>query len=113
MAGYSNDAMIGGADELQGAGSDLSLQRIWMAVRRRWWVAVAVFVVVLAAGIWRTLSKTPLYRADATVRVSQQQAMIPGVQGPQNFQDYRVDRLLAETQVIRSAEVARRVVEAL
>ena len=113
MAGYSTDASIAGSDELSGSGSDLSIQRIWAAVRRRWWVAVAVFIVVLAAGIWRTLSTTPLYSASATVRVSQQQAMIPGVQGPQTFQDYRVDRLLAETQVIKSAEVARRVVEAL
>src|SRR5687768_1975995 len=112
MAGYAAD-VAGIGEEAALGESDLSPRRIWMAVRRRWWLVAAVFVIVLALGIWRTMSKTPLYQAQATVRVSQQQAPIAGMQNPQGFQDYRVDRLLTETNVIKSAEVAKRVAASL
>jgi capsular exopolysaccharide synthesis family protein len=112
MAGYPPELSAAGDDAGFGDNS-LSLRTVWMAVLRRWWVVIVVFIVVVSLGIWRTLSEQPLYRAVATVRVSQQQAPIQGMQSPQGYQDYRVDRLLTETRVIGSAEVAKRVVHAL
>ena len=111
MAGYAADFAAPDDDQL--GASSLSFRSIVMAVQRRWWVVAAVFVVVVSLGIWRTMSKQPLFTAAATVRVSQQQAAIPGMQSPQGFQDYRVDRLLTETHVIQSVEVAKRVVQRL
>src|SRR5688572_6903553 len=111
MTGFAPELIP--AEEQRSPGSDLSLRNIWQAVVRRWWLAAAVFVVVVALGVWRTLSKTPLYRATATVRVSQQQAPIQGIQTNPNFQDYRIDRLAAEMEVIRSVAVAERVADSL
>ena len=95
------------------SGTELSLRGIWDAVVRRWWIAACVFIVIVSLGVWRTLSKTPLYRATATVRVSQQQAPIQGLQAPTGYQDFRIDRLAAEMEVIRSVAVAERVADSL
>src|SRR5688500_5744319 len=112
MVGYAPE-LAGSADDADFGESSLSLQRVWMAVRRRWWIVATVVRLVVALGIWNTRRKQHMFLATATVRVPLQQAPIQGMQSPQGFQDFRVDRLLTETQVIRSAEVARRVVQSL
>src|SRR5687767_8735873 len=81
---------------------------VLIAVRRRWWALVAVALVVLGVGIWRTLHETRIYSALATVRVQQYRPPIAGMGGTQGF-DYRVDNLLSEQEVIRSRQLGERV----
>lgn len=94
-------------------GRGVSLQEILVAIRRRWWAVAAVLVVVVAIAAWHTMRQPRLYSAAATVRIQQQQAPIAGMPGMGPTYDYRVDRLLSEQQVIRSQNVAERVVDSL
>jgi tyrosine-protein kinase Etk/Wzc len=104
MAGYAEDPN-GAADEPRELDNELTLKSVWLAVRRRWWIVALVFISITALGVWRTKNERDQYRASATVRVPQQQAPIQGMQmGP--LIDYRIDRLVAEMVVIRSAAVA-------
>src|SRR5829696_7500002 len=83
-----------------------------IALRRRWWAVLAVAIVVLGVGMWRTLNETRLYRARATVRVQQYRPPIAGMMPTQGY-DYRVDNLLSEQQVIRSRLIGQRVASRL
>jgi capsular exopolysaccharide synthesis family protein len=82
------------------------------AIRRRWFVVLPVFAVVLALGIWRTLHEPRRYRSHATVRVSQQRPQLPGLNPGFSGVDYRFDMMIAEQRIIGSREVAQRVAEA-
>ena len=104
MAVYAADPN-GNAEEPRELDNELTLKSVWLAVRRRWWIVALVFVGITALGVWRTKNQQDLYQASATVRVPQQQAPIQGMQMGQVF-DYRIDRLVAEMDIIRSAAVA-------
>ena len=100
-------------DEQSGREGMLPIREILLALRRRWWVVVGIFIVVVAVGMWRTLRQPRLYRASVTVRVQEQQAPIRGLQEGGGRYDYRVDPLKSEQMLIRSQVVAERVAEAL
>ena len=106
MAEYVEDRAAA-TDELRDIGNELTLRSVWMAVRRRWWIVVLVFLVITALGLWRTIHQPDLFQATATVRVPQQQAPIQGMQVGSPY-DFRIDRLVAEMEVIRSSAVAER-----
>jgi tyrosine-protein kinase Etk/Wzc len=106
MADFVEDRAAGN-DEPRDMENELTLKSVWMAVRRRWWIVVVVFIVVTALGVWRTIHQPDLFRAAATVRVPQQQAPIQGMQMGSPF-DYRIDRLVAEMEVVKSTAVAER-----
>ncbi len=103
----NEEARAPGNDEPRDMENELTLRSVWMAVRRRWWIVVLVFVVITALGVWRTVHQPDMFQATATVRVPQQQAPIQGMQVGSPF-DYRIDRLVAEMEVIRSSAVAER-----
>jgi capsular exopolysaccharide synthesis family protein len=92
---------------------ELSVADIVAAIRRRWWVVLAVTVLVLGLGVWRTLRQPLIFRAAATVRFQQMQAPVatPGV--PTYRWDPRIDPLISEQQLIRSQNVADRVAQLL
>ena len=90
---------------------ELSLRRVLLAVRQRWFVVLPVFAVVLALGTWRTLQEPRRYRAVTTVRVQQQRPAMPGLQSGYSMVDYRFDQMIAEQRVITSLAVAARVAE--
>lgn len=94
------------------ADEELSLRRVLVAVRRRWFAVLPVFLVVLALGTWRTLHEPRRYRAVATVRVQQQRPALPGMPSGYNVVDYRYDAMIAEQRVIGSAAVAKLVADA-
>jgi tyrosine-protein kinase Etk/Wzc len=102
-----------GTDDVRPWDNELSLRNIWVAVRRWWWAGALAFLAVVALGAWRTRNERPQFQAAASVRVSQQQAPIAGVPMAQPIVDYRVDRLLAETEVIKSGVIAERVARRL
>lgn len=104
---------IGTVEDSGSWSEEFSLRRTLIAVRRRWWAVVLVFLVVLAVGIWRTLNEPRLYRATSTVRIQQVQAPVAGAAPTPTYFDYRIDRLASERQVIASANVAERVVQRL
>ena len=99
-------------DESRGGERVLSVGEVLNALRRHWLVALCVLTAVVALGMWHTLRQPRLYEASTTVRIGVQQSPITGVPTTQTY-DYRVDRLQSEQQVIRSQEVAERVVDDL
>jgi tyrosine-protein kinase Etk/Wzc len=99
-------------EDSRGEDRVLSVRDALNALRRHWLVALCVLTAVVAAGMWHTLRQPRLYQASTTVRIGVQQAPIAGMPTAQTY-DYRVDRLQSEQQVIRSQEVAERVVDDL
>jgi capsular exopolysaccharide synthesis family protein len=85
--------------------NELTLKSVWTAVRRRWWAVGAVLIIITALGTWRTIHRVDMYRSSARVQVAQQQSPIQGMQMQQPY-DFRINRLAAEEQVIRSGPVA-------
>jgi polysaccharide biosynthesis transport protein len=98
--------------ESRGGDDELSLRRVLVAVRRRWFAVLPAFLVVLALGTWRTLHEPRRYRAFATVRVQQQRPPIPGVPSGYSAVDYRYDAMIAEQRIIGSSAVAKLVADA-
>ena len=88
----------------------LSVGEVLNALRRHWLAALCVLAAVVTLGMWYTFRQPRLYQASTTVRIGMQQAPIAGMPTAQTY-DYRVDRLQSEQQVIRSQEVAERVVD--
>lgn len=100
-------------DDAEAWEAGFTIRDLVTAVRRRWWAVLAVFIVVVAIGIWRTVNQPRLYEASVTVRIQEGQSPLPGVQAPGATMDWRVDRLLSEQQVIKSQIVGERVAKAL
>lgn len=101
-----------GADDGAGILAGMTLREALGAVRRRRWVVLAVAVVVVLVGLWRTMRQPRIYHSAATVRI--QQARNAFSQTP-NYSSYdpRMDPLLSEQQVMRSQTVAEGVVDRL
>ena len=95
-----------------GVAKPLALRQLIAAVRHRWWLVLGVFGITVAIMMWRTVRKPRLYRATATVRVQETPPPMQGFGTPQ-VRDYRIDPIQTEQQVIRSYNVAERVVEQL
>ena len=98
-----------GRDEPRG----ISIYDIFVAIRRRWWLVASVTGIVLSVGYWHTTHEIRLYRAASTIRLQAGQQMISGMNNAQTRLDYRVDPLLSEQALIRSQQVAERVVRRL
>ncbi|GAC1651988.1 MAG: polysaccharide biosynthesis tyrosine autokinase [Gemmatimonadaceae bacterium] len=83
------------------------------ALRRRWYIALAVTAGVGAIGAWRTAHQPSVYEATASVRFRPEQSPITGVQTGTSRADYRVDPMVSEQQLIRTHNVAERVIQQL
>src|SRR5690242_11744122 len=91
----------------------ISIYDVLVAIRRRWWLVASAVGIVLSIGYWHTIHEHRLYRATATIRLQAGQQMITGVSNMQTRIDYRIDPLLSEQALIRSEQVAERVVKRL
>ncbi len=100
-------------DDVEQYERTLTIRDVIIAVRRRWWAVLAILVVVVAIGAWRTIRQPRLYQTSATVRFQQAQSPLTGApMGGQRF-DYRVDQLASEQILIKSTAVAATVVDEL
>ena len=90
-----------------------TIRDLVLALRRRWWIVPIVFALVVGFSMWRTLREQRQYRAAATVRIRENQQILPGMTPGGGGADWRVDRLLSEQLVIKSGEVANRVADTL
>lgn len=86
----------------------LPLRNVVSALRKRWWVVVAVFLLVVGFTMWRTSRQERLYRATATIRLREPESAISGISRP-TYLDYRIDPIQSEQQVIKSEAVGERV----
>ncbi len=103
------DSVDEGQDEPRG----LSFREVIVALRRRWWVVALLASVVLVAGIAHTWRQPRLYQATSTVRLQAAQQPINGVATASPRLDYRIDPLQSEQVLIKSEQVAERVVRDL
>jgi polysaccharide biosynthesis transport protein len=106
-------APLNAPDDTNDVQPGLPLRELLVAVRRHWWIVALVTGLILVGGYWHTMRQPRLYSATATVRLQPGQAMLPGVNAMPTRLDYRIDPLLSEQQVIRSQQVAERVVQTL
>src|SRR5512138_2359694 len=103
-------APVDGADEALEAPQGLKVVELLTAVRRRWWFVSIVVAAVLIGGYTYVMRQPRLYRAAATVRLQVSQAPLQGMQASVQRIDYRIDPLLSEQALIKSQQVAERVV---
>ena len=104
-----------GLHELTGAPPgepNFSPRTLAITLRRRWWVVLGLFVLVVAAAAFHTSRQIRIYRSSTTVRVQDQPSLASGA-AFQNPTDWRVDRILSEQEVIRSQAVGERAAHAL
>src|SRR3954471_4490732 len=106
-------APLNAPDDSNEAQPGLPLRELLVAVRRHWWIVALLTGLILVGGYWHTMRQPRLYSATATVRLQPGQALLPGVNAMPTRLDYRIDPLLSEQQVIRSQQVAERVVQTL
>ena len=81
-------------------------------LRRRWWAAIGVFVIVVGVAGIHTTRQLRTYRSSSTVRIQDQPSLASGVQF-QSPNDWRVDRIQSEQEVIRSQAVGERAADML
>ena len=106
-------APLNAPDDTNDEQPGLPLRELLVAVRRHWWLVALVTGLILVVGYWHTMRQPRLYSATATVRLQPGQPALPGVNAMPTRLDYRIDPLLSEQQVIRSQQVAERVVQTL
>jgi len=82
------------------------------AIRRRWWVVVAIFLAVLLVTAWRVSRQTRLYQALAVIQIDQAQRPLSGLD-PMGPMDYRIDPIQSAQELIKSQEIADRVASVL
>jgi tyrosine-protein kinase Etk/Wzc len=82
------------------------------AVRRRWWLALGVFVAVVGIAMWRTTRQPRLYQAMAVVQLDRtgRPAMVQEQPTPD---DWRVDPIQSAQEIIKSQAIAERVAHRL
>jgi capsular exopolysaccharide synthesis family protein len=91
---------------------DVHLRDYLRVLYRRRWPALAVFVVILAAAIIRTLLVPPVYRATTRILIEKTQAQNLGANSSMyNYWD--PDFYSTQVQIIRSAATAERAARAL
>ena len=88
--------------------SEQSLRDIAAAVARRQWVVAVVFLLTVGIGTWRTMTEQRVYASAVTVRVERSDNPVSNAASAGQQYDFRVDPLISEQQVIRSATVAER-----
>ncbi|MDQ3698037.1 MAG: polysaccharide biosynthesis tyrosine autokinase [Gemmatimonadota bacterium] len=82
------------------------------AIRRRWWLVAAVFAVVVAGAMWRTIRQPRLYETAAVVQLEQSNRPL-AVADQRTPSDWRVDPVQSAQEIIKSQEIAERVAHAL
>ena len=103
----------GQQDEVEQYERTLTIRDVLIAIRRRWWAVLAVLLIVVAFGTWRTLRQPRLYQTSATVRFQQAQSPLTGAPMSGQRFDYRVDQLASEQILIKSTAVAATVADEL
>lgn len=89
-----------------------------VAVRRHFWMAVAIVGATLALALVSTMLQTPRYTASTSVQINDQSDEVLGkdfeTNAVSNASDWDVDRFLnTQMEILRSRALAERVVDAL
>ena len=101
------------ADEIRVNDDDeVDLKTLFGVVIRRRWLIASIAGVVLLLSLLYTLSITPLYKAEVTLRIDQQEDRVVSYDV---YEQKQVDSNFYETQinVLRSRALARRVIDEL
>lgn len=102
------------ADEFSvggGGGGGMPIKRIFLALRRFWWIVVLAGGLGLAGGIYSTTLVQPQYRANGTIwleQTSQAEEAQGPIQTPDLFQGLAWQELLRTGEVLDSVVVLQR-----
>ncbi len=80
-------------------------------MRRRWAVALPIFVLSVAAALWQFNGVTPVYEAVTTIRIDKAKEAVPGISSNPMMGYTSPYELSTEMQVIQSRAIARDVAE--
>ena len=94
-----------------GGGSTFSVRRVFLALRRYWWLVVLAGALGLAAGVFSTTLVEPQYQARGTIwleTTSQTEEQQGPIQTAELFQGYSWQELLTTGLVLDSVVVSQR-----
>src|SRR5690606_13763870 len=58
----------------------IDLRKLWGVVRRNAWLLAGMLVLSLAVGFWLTKRAVPIYEATASLRITDDEGGIPGLE---------------------------------
>lgn len=87
---------------------ELSLSDYWRILRKRLYVVVGTLAVIVATTAFYLQRQTPVYQAEAKIKLEQSQAISAGLFG--GFQSYQENPIVTESRVIESRSIAEEVV---
>jgi uncharacterized protein involved in exopolysaccharide biosynthesis len=87
----------------------------WQVLRKRKWVVLATFVIVLALSVIATLNATRLYQATSSVAIFPETPNVLGLKGVEDSSPEYDYEVILETQaaILRSDALAMKVIEAM
>lgn len=92
---------------------EIHIMDYWrVLVSRRWTIFAVLFTCVAVTLIW-TLKQTPVYRATALIQIDRENPNILSFRGVYEIESATDDTLRTQFEVLRSRNLARRVVEDL
>ncbi|HSJ65536.1 MAG TPA: polysaccharide biosynthesis tyrosine autokinase [Gemmatimonadaceae bacterium] len=107
MSDFLDDGPVTGSST---GDRNLALRNAFIAIQRRWWLVLGVFVIVVTFAVWNTSRQQRQYRTTAVVQVGEaRQPMTSMTQAPQ--WDYRIDPMQSAQEIIRSSRIAERAAE--
>lgn len=90
----------------------IDLRMVWAILRRHWYIIVACVALAGVAGWFVTDRMTPVYEANASLRINEQEAAVPGLEVLKDLRG-QGSEVNTEMQVLRSRSLAQLVADRL
>ena len=111
-----DDLLTAGSTDSEMVGAAPHIADYWQVIARRLWLVVLIFGVTTASAIWAVSQQRMLYRTASSIQINDPLEITRGLNGQARGLSgvgLFVDPIESEMQVLRSAQVARRVVDQL
>ena len=104
MSEYLDDGPVTGSST---GDRNLALRNAFIAIRRRWWLVLGVFLLVVTFAVWRTSRQQRLYQSTAVVQIGEVTQPMTSMTPAQQW-DYRIDPMQSAQEIIKSSRIAQR-----
>jgi tyrosine-protein kinase Etk/Wzc len=104
MSEYLDDGPVTGSST---GDRNLALRNAFIAIQRRWWLVLGVFILVVLFAVWRTSRQQRLYQSTAVVQIGEVTQPMTSMTPSQQW-DYRIDPMQSAQEIIKSSRIAER-----
>ena len=104
MSEYLEDGPVTGSST---GDRNLALRNAFIAIQRRWWLVLGVFLLVVTFAVWRTSRQQRLYQSTAVVQIGEVTQPMTSMTPAQQW-DYRIDPMQSAQEIIKSSRIAER-----